>query len=207
MTGRGRCRALLTLCRYSAACYVRDEYEELLRQAEGYGALGNVGAWERARDAAEQDAAMLSERLPWGTPDDLYLVVSPPLLWEVRRKLVEAFDWPAEAAAQGSRSIAAVAVVVVDDFDPDAIDRLSPDRSDDFLIHTAFEGRADYFVTNERRLLVHGEGTEYPRLDGRSVIAHSLGGFIDNHIETSNFSLGAVPDLFSVRVSDAPILL
>ncbi len=147
---------------------------------------------------------MLSDRLPAGAPDDLYLVVSPPLLREVRRKLVEAFDWPAEAAAQGSHSIAAVAVMVVDDFDPDAIDRLSPDRSDDFLIHTAFEGRADYFVTNERRLLVTGEGTEYSTVDGRSVIAHSFDGFRE-HIETSNFSLQAVPDLFSVRVGDVPL--
>jgi predicted nucleic acid-binding protein len=163
-----------------------------------------VDAWESARGAAEQETAMLSERLPLGTPDDLYLVVSSPLLREVRRKLVEAFGWPAEAAAQGSRSIAAVAVVPVDDFDIDAIDRLSPDRNDDFLIHTAFEGRADYFVTNERRLLVHGEGTDYSTVDGRSVTAHSLDGFIDL-VETSNFSLGAVPDLFSVRVSDVAL--
>jgi predicted nucleic acid-binding protein len=201
LVSRGRSRALLTLCRYSAACYVREHHSELISQAQGYGELGNLSAWEEALKMADQEASMLSERLPIGTPDDLYLVVSPPLLNEVRRKLVERFGWPADAAAQGSRSVAAIAVDTVPDFDVDAVDRLSRDRSDDFLIHTAFEGRADFFVTNEKRLLTDGERTEYSTLDGRSFRAHSIDGFA-SLFETSTFSLEAVPDLFSVRVSD-----
>lgn len=141
---------------------------------------------------------MLAERLPLGAPNDAFLVTSPPLLREVARKLVEVFDHTVEEAAQRRFSLASWTTIPVEDFNEALLDRLAPDRDDDFLIHTAFEGRADFVVTDEPGLLTEGEGTEYTRLDGRTAAAYSFDGFAET-IETSTFSLSQVPELLSVR--------
>ena len=69
------------------------------------------------------------------------------------------------------------------------------------MIHTALEGRADAVVSDEKRLLVAGEATEYSRLDGRTTLAFSFDGFAAT-IESSIFALDAIPDLLSVQVTD-----
>jgi predicted nucleic acid-binding protein len=148
---------------------------------------------------------MLAELMPHGAPEDIFLVVSPPLLRDVQRKLVEKFGYSQQEALHRRFSLATYAFAQVPDFNPDEIDRLAQDRNDDLVVHTALEGRADVLVTNDKALLVHGEGTEYARLDGRSTKAFSLDEFTAS-IETSNFSIEEIPDVLSLRVGEAPPL-
>lgn len=179
-------------------CLVRDNYREIVAQASKFGTL--YGA-EHLADFAEQEAAMLAELLPDDAPDDLYLVTSPPILREVQAKLVDRFDHDVREAFHKRVAIATFAAVAVPDFDPNTIDRLTQDRSDDMVVHTAFEGRAEFVVTADSDLLPDGDPTEYTLLDGRSTLAYSLSGFA-SLIETSNFSLDQVPEVLSIRVAD-----
>lgn len=177
---------------------------ELAEQAAEHGTLGGLGI-ETIHRAAEEEAAMLAEMLPFGSPENLYLVNSRPLLLEVRRTLVQRLGCVAEHAAQCVQLLTLISITMVPDFDPNAIDRLTPDRQDDPVVHTAFEGRADFIVTTDDHLLVDGEGTEYTRLDGRSARAYSLTTFA-SMIETSTFTLEAVPDVLGVKAGDRPRL-
>jgi hypothetical protein len=172
-------------------------FEEL----RGHGELRAVAAAEEAVRRANEEAFVLDERLPFGAPDDLYLVASPPLLREVHRNLIEVFEHTPGEANQKRAAVAGISSVLVEDFDADHLDRLAPSRKDDLVIHTAFAGDADVIVTDDRGILAAGEGTKYERLDGHVVHAYSFERFAET-LETSTFSLERVPELLSVRFSD-----
>jgi predicted nucleic acid-binding protein len=195
----GRRRALLTLCRYGAVCRLRDYYREILRETEEFGEL--LGSDTSALEtSARAEAAALAEVLPYDTPEDLYLVTSGPILTEVQRKLIDRFGHtPAEAASKRF-ALASIAVRLVPDFDALGVGRYTRDRSDDMIVHTALEGGADFIVTTDLDLLEDGEGTQYSDEAGFTV-AYSLEGFAQR-LETSKFSLGEVPEVFSLRVGD-----
>jgi putative PIN family toxin of toxin-antitoxin system len=192
---------LLTLCRYGAACRLRDHYAEIVQNSREVGELGGGDLSELAK-SAEEEAAALAEVLPYDTPEDIHLVTSPPILNEVQRKLVERFGHSPEEATQKRFVVAAIAIRIVPDFDLGTLERYTRDRSDDMVVYTALEGRADYIVTTDNDLLEEGEGTRYSsRGRGRFTVAYSLGAFAED-LETSKFSLSEVPEIFSLRVGE-----
>jgi putative PIN family toxin of toxin-antitoxin system len=130
------------------------------------------------------------------------LVTSGPILDEVQRKLIERFGHTAAEAASKRFALASIAVRLVPAFDVSAVGRYTRDRSDDMIVHTALEGRADFIVTTDPDLLEEGEGTQYSdEAEGGFTVAYSLEGFAQR-LETSKFSLGEVPEVFSLRVGD-----
>lgn len=69
---------------------MKDNQRDIVLQLEEVGELGGLDQGAIAQ-AAEEEYAMLAEVLPVSAPNDLYLVSSPPILREVRRKLIERF--------------------------------------------------------------------------------------------------------------------
>jgi len=197
----GKRRALLTLCRYGAVCRLRDNYEEILHEIEAFGELQGSDASGLALSAREE-AAALAEVLPYDTPEDLYLVTSGPILSEVQRTLIHRFGHTPSEAASKRFALASIAVRLVPDFDAAAVDRYTRDRSDDMIVHTALEGRADFIVTSDEDPPAEGDGTQYSSKDaGGFTVAYSLEGFAER-LETSKFNLGEVPEVFSLQAQD-----
>jgi len=109
----GRRRALLTLCRYGRASLVQVTYggvgfESLAAYGEPSGPLAEALEW------AENEIAFFEERLPEGAPNDIYLVLSDPLLDEVQRKLIERFGRDLREALNQKRRLATLAVRITD---------------------------------------------------------------------------------------------
>jgi hypothetical protein len=109
LVSRGRRRALLTLCRYGRASLVRLTYggvgfDSLAAHGEPAGPL------TEALERAEDEIAFFEERLPTGAPNDIYLVLSDPLLDEVRGKLIERFGRDPREALAERRGLAALGV-------------------------------------------------------------------------------------------------
>lgn len=190
LVSRGRRRALLTLCRYGRASLVQQIYggigfESLVERGEPAGPLAG------ALEGAENEIAFLEERLPAGAPNDIHLVLSEPLLDEVRRKLVERFNLDAREALMQKHRLAVLAVRIADL--PQELPRLASDPSDDHVSGTAIYGRADAIITSDCQLLEDGSY----ELEGRMVEVISFDEFV-SIIETSTFSLSEVPEILSI---------
>jgi putative PIN family toxin of toxin-antitoxin system len=192
----------LTLCKYGAACLVRDHGPELIASARQQGSLGGSVAAVGAK--AEEEAAALAEVLPYDAPDDIYLVTTHLILDEVHRKLIEKFGHePAEAATKRF-FVATIAARTVPYFEPASVRRYTRDPTDDMVVHTALEGRAEFIVTTDEDLLEDGEGTRYAgENEGQVTVAYSLERF-GEMLETSKFSLSDVPEVLALSPGDRP---
>ncbi len=190
LVSRGRRRALLTLCRYGRASLVQLTYGGV-----GFESLAEHGApagpLAEALAGAENETAFFEERLPAGAPSDIYLVLSEPLLDEVRRKLVERFDHDAREALMQKHRLATLAVRIAEL--PLELPRLASDPADDHLTATAIYGRAATIVTSEHRLL---EDRSYEH-EGRAVEVISFDE-LASRIETLSFSLSQIPEILSI---------
>jgi predicted nucleic acid-binding protein len=190
LVSRGRRRACLSLCRYGRASLVHLTYggvgfDSLAEFGEPAGPLADV------LEGAENEIAFLEERLPAGAPNDVYLVVSEPLLDEVRRKLIERFGWDARKALMQMRRLALLAVRVADL--PEQLPRLASDPADDHVASTAIYGRAEALVTSEKALLNDGAYEH----EGQSVAVMTFDECA-SRIENPSFSLSQVPEILSI---------
>lgn len=121
----------------------------------------------------------------------LYLVLSEPLLDEVRRKLVERFGLdPREALIQTRRlALLAVRIPAL----PAELPRLASDPDDDHVVATGIYGRAQAIVTSDMALLDDGSYEH----EGQSVAVVSFDDFASG-IEGGGFSLSQVPEVLSI---------
>jgi predicted nucleic acid-binding protein len=190
LVSRGRRRALLTLCRYGRASLVHLTYSGV-----GFDALAEhgepAGPLAEALRGAENEIAFFEERLPAGAPNDLYLVLSEPLLDEVRRKLVERFGLDPREALIQTRRLALLAVRIP--AFPAELPRLASDPDDDHVVATGIYGRAQAIVTSDMALLDDGSYKH----EGQSVAVVSFDDFASG-IEGGGFSLSQVPEVLSI---------
>lgn len=81
---------------------------------------------------------------------EIDMVISEPIIIEVRRVLVEKFRWPGQAA----RDLEDVIFRYAKKVQPTAaIDAVKDDPSDNRIIECALAGEVDYIVTGDKHLL------------------------------------------------------
>jgi len=83
---------------------------------------------------------MLAELLPYGAPEDLYLVTSHLILDQVHRNLIQRFDQAPGQAAAKRFFVGTIAVRTVPYFEPAGIRRYAGDSRADMIVHTALQG-------------------------------------------------------------------
>jgi hypothetical protein len=152
----------------------RIELDELRREAEATGgAPGGMEAAERLIAHAEERRALLSEHLPYGSPDDWAAAGSRPLFDEYERKVREIgrrFD-PAldeNDARLLRRQMEAICVAASPPVLPDQIPAFTSDPDDDPIVFGALLAGVDYLVSDDRKHVVpSAEPTEYEHEDRR----------------------------------------
>lgn len=143
--------------------------------------------------AAQNRIAVLEEQLPGLPPDDLGLVVSRPLLTELRNNIVNPRSQIGgltgkEAEIAQRQALAISCDQVIDEFGEDVPHYTDGrDRKDDPIIHTAILAGADYLVSDDTRhiSLSRRKPSVYRHPEtGRQVLAVRKGWFIKNVVCT-----------------------
>jgi predicted nucleic acid-binding protein len=137
----------------------RLELDELGSQADQEG--GAVGGIENSLDRLEpanDRRAALSERLPYGTPDDWVAVGSRPLFDEYERKLREVGTrldphLREEDVPLLRRQMEAVCVIAAPPFADSAVPALTADPKDDPILYTALVADADLLISSDKHLV------------------------------------------------------
>jgi hypothetical protein len=152
----------------------RLDLDALRLEAEASGGeLGGIDAAERLIAHAEERRTLLSERLPYGVPDDWVAVGAGPLFDEYERKVREIgrrFDPRLDEsdARLLRRQMEAICVTAAPPYPPDRIPALTPDPDDDPIVFGALLAGADYLVSDDRKHIVsRGEPREYEHEDRR----------------------------------------
>jgi predicted nucleic acid-binding protein len=122
---------------------------------------GVVGGIENSLDRMERASgrrAALSERLPYGTPDDWVAVGSRPLFDEYERKLREVGTkldphLREEDIPLLRRQMEAVCVVAAPPFADAAVPALTADPKDDPILYTALVADADLLISSDKHLV------------------------------------------------------
>jgi predicted nucleic acid-binding protein len=137
----------------------RLELEALRAQADREGgAVGGIkkslGRLERASDRR----AALSERLPYGTPEDWVAIGSRPLFDEYERKLREVGTrldphLREEDIPLLRRQMEAVCVIAAPPFADSAVPSLTADPKDDPILYTALAADADLLISSDKHLV------------------------------------------------------
>ena len=137
----------------------RLELEALRAQADREG--GAVGGIEKSLDRLERASdrrAGLSERLPYGTPEDWVAIGSRPLFDEYERKLREVGSrldphLREEDIPLLRRQMEAVCVIAAPPFADSAVPSLTADPKDDPILYTALVADADLLVSSDKHLV------------------------------------------------------
>lgn len=171
-------RRLWVLLAFGALTYElehrRLDLDALRRESEAVG--GTLGGLERAEALiahAEERAAVLAERLPYGVPDDWVAVGSRPLFDEYERKVREIgtrFDphLGGDDARLLRRQMEVICVAAAPPFPPEQIPAFTSDPDDDPIVYGALLADADYLISDDRKHIVpRGEPTEYEHEDRR----------------------------------------
>jgi predicted nucleic acid-binding protein len=159
----GARRKLWILLAFGALTYEvehgRLELEALRAQADQEG--GVVGGIENFLDRLERASdlrAALSERLPYGTPDDWVAIGSRPLFDEYERKVREVGTrldphLREEDVPLLRRQMEAVCVIAAPPFADSAVPALTADPKDDPILYTALLADADLLVSSDKHLV------------------------------------------------------
>jgi predicted nucleic acid-binding protein len=174
----GMPRRLWVLLAFGALTYEvehrRLDLGALRQESEAVG--GTLGGLDRAEALiahAEERAAVLAERLPYGVPDDWVAVGSRPLFDEYERKVREIgtrFDprLDGDDARILRRQMEAICVAAAPPFPPEQIPAFTGDPDDDPIVYGALLADADYLISDDRKHIVPGgEPTEYEHEDRR----------------------------------------
>jgi predicted nucleic acid-binding protein len=137
----------------------RLELEALRAQADQEG--GVVGDMEKSLDRLERASdhrAVLSERLPYGTPDDWVAIGSRPLFDEYERKLREIGTrldprLREEDIPLLRRQMEAICVIAAPPFADYAVPALTADPKDDPILYTALVADADLLISSDKHLV------------------------------------------------------
>jgi predicted nucleic acid-binding protein len=137
----------------------RLELDALRAQADQEG--GVVGGIENSLDRLERASdrrAALSERLPYGTPDDWVAVGSRPLFDEYERKVREVGTrldphLREEDIPLLRRQMEAVCVIAAPPFADSAVPALTADPKDDPILYTALVADADLLISSDKHLV------------------------------------------------------
>jgi predicted nucleic acid-binding protein len=154
----------------------RLELDALTTQAEQEG--GGVGGIEEALarlERANDRRAALTERLPYGTPDDWVAIGSRALFDEYERKLREIGTKLDPALREADiprrrRQLEAVCVIAAPPFEDADVPALTADPKDDPILYTALVGDADLLVSQDKHL-VPDKQQELWEHDGQTVLA------------------------------------
>jgi predicted nucleic acid-binding protein len=133
--------------------------DALRAQADREG--GAVGGIERSLDRLESASdrrAALSERLPYGTPEDWVAIGSRPLFDEYERKLREVGTrldphLREEDIPPLRRQMEAVCVIAAPPFADSAVPSLTADPKDDPILYTALAADADLLISSDKHLV------------------------------------------------------
>jgi predicted nucleic acid-binding protein len=200
-------RKLLTVLAYgrlTAFAQSALDDEEAARREIGDLPGARIGgrSAEEAVASSRRRLARLAAQLPVGTPDDLVMLASAPLLHEYADKLREKGPKINRATSQALisvliRQLVQTAEVVALKLDPAHVPLHTEgrDRDDDIVIHTAIEGSAEFVVSDDRaHLSIHPEGeTEYcDPSTGRTVNAVTFEHFVRHHVDRAPFALRTV---------------
>jgi predicted nucleic acid-binding protein len=120
-----------------------------------------VGGIENSLDRLERvrdRRATLSERLPYGTPDDWVAVGSRPLFDEYERKLREVGTkldprLREEDVPLLRRQMEAICVIAAPPFADSAVPALTADPKDDPILYTALVADADFLISSDKHLV------------------------------------------------------
>jgi predicted nucleic acid-binding protein len=137
----------------------RLELEALRAQADREG--GAVGGIEKSLDRLERASdrrAAVSERLPYGTPEDWVAIGSRPLFDEYERKLREVGTrldphLREEDIPLLRRQMEAVCVIAAPPFAESAVPSLTADPKDDPILYTALVAGADLLISSDKHLV------------------------------------------------------
>lgn len=137
----------------------RLDLDALRTQADREGGMAggienSLDRLERARDRR----ATLSERLPYGTPDDWVAVGSRPLFDEHERKLREVGTkldprLREEDVPLLRRQMEAICVIAAPPFADSAVPALTADPKDDPILYTALVADADFLISSDKHLV------------------------------------------------------
>ena len=135
------------------------ELDALRAQVDQEG--GEVGGVENSLDRlkrANDRRAALSERLPYGTPDDWVAIGSRPLFDEYERKLREVGTrldphLREEDIPLLRRQMEAVCVIAAPPFEDPAVPALTADPKDDPILYTALLAEADLLISSDKHLV------------------------------------------------------
>lgn len=137
----------------------RLELDALRAQADQEGGVvsgieNSLDRLERARDRR----ATLSERLPYGTPDDWVAVGSRPLFDEYERKLREVGTKLDPRLREDDipllrRQMEAVCVIAAPPFADSDVPALTADPKDDPILYTALVADADLLISGDKHLV------------------------------------------------------
>lgn len=137
----------------------RLELEALRVQADREGdAVGGIEkSLDRLERASDRRAAM-SERLPFGTPEDWVAIGSRPLFDEYERKLREVGTrldphLREEDIPLLRRQMEAVCVIAAPPFADSAVPALTADPKDDPILYTALVAEADLLISSDKHLV------------------------------------------------------
>ncbi len=200
ITGGGNATRLWALLAYGALHYRAREIDATASALERLAAASpDCRSGRLTSDALRQryvDAiASVDEQFEIVVPSDLIMVTSNRLLDEYEAKLSSKTVPGTPMTARGIRecrflvAVMSADMVILEDASTTIVES---DPDDDVVLRTAWELGAAVVVSDDKRHLLHPDGTPRTWTDpssGRTAQALSLNDFIHEHVNTSSFRL------------------
>lgn len=202
----GMRRRLLVLTAYGAAMHFErfagpEEIERMQRESRAGAHIGGPdlsALLDRMRGLREA----IADALPPLAPDDLFLAVSPALLYELERDtLREPFLPPLIPALNLTRPgkaiyvrrlVAGLAAIAVPEFDHPVPNYVWRGRKADIVVHTATQCGAYAVVTDDRDITQNESPKVYAHDNGDLFPAYRFLDFVEEEVNTLHFNLGDV---------------
>lgn len=168
--------------------HLRLEVDHLRREEQASGGeLFSLSVIDRLIETAEERRAVLAERLPYGTPDDLAAVGFAYLFDEYERKLREKGHRLNPALDTSSipglrRQLQYVCVVGPPPIDPrHPIPQLTADPDDDPIVYGALLADTEVLVSDDKHIV--GSGERHYQHEDHSLVALRFDLFCDAYLD------------------------